>query len=142
MINGLIALTLAAVFTAAAFYINVPEQPARLRLRPGPLLAQWQDSYARAVTLQSALALPAGALGIVYWWSESAAFALAGALLLLTNWPYTLIVIRPVNARLNALSPLAATAAFVAAIMRAPHFLSAEQPTPRLDARRPRPGTT
>jgi hypothetical protein len=44
----------------------------------------------------------------VAWWETSVLAFLIGGLLMLANWPYTLLAIMPTNARLMATNPDAA----------------------------------
>lgn len=100
MLTGHLALTVAAVFAGAALYINVAEQPARLLLDDRALLAEWKPAYKRGFAMQATLAVAGFLLGTLAWWSSSNVAWLAGAVVLLANWPFTLIVIMPTNKRL------------------------------------------
>lgn len=102
MIAGHLALVVAAVFSGAAIYINVVEQPARFALDDRALLAEWKPSYKRGFAMQAPLALAGFALGVVAWWQTRDPLFLVGAIAMLSNWPWTLLVINPVNAVLMA----------------------------------------
>lgn len=102
------AIVAAALFTGAAVYIAVAEQPARLALADAAMLAQWQASYRRAAPMQAGLALVGGLVGLAAFFDGGDLLWGAGALALLSAWPFTLLVIRPVNTALHATAPEAA----------------------------------
>jgi hypothetical protein len=105
-----LALATAAAFAGAAIYVNVAEQPARLGLDDKALLAEWKPSYAGGRVMQASLALVSTLLGLLAFWLTRDWRWLFGALLIFANWPYTLVVIQPVNKRLEATPPDAASA--------------------------------
>ena len=105
MLAGELALTAASLFTGAAIYINVAEQPARLELEIKPLLAEWKASYKRGLMMQSTLAIIATVFGGVAYFDERSWQWLAGAILIFANWPFTLLVMLPANKRMMGTPP-------------------------------------
>jgi Domain of unknown function (DUF1772) len=97
MIFGYLALTAAALFTGAAAYVNFVEQPARLTLDDHALLAQWKPAYKRGTKMQAPLAIVGFVLGALAWWQTGHCAFMAGAVLMIANWPWTLFMIMPTN---------------------------------------------
>lgn len=107
---GLLALICAAVFFGAAVFINVVEQPVRLTLDDRAMLAEWQRSYNRAAPMQAGLAMASAILGFIAAWQMRDWRWAVGAIVMLANWPYTLLVIKPTNDKLHAIPADQATA--------------------------------
>jgi hypothetical protein len=104
MVPSLIALVAATLFAGAALYITFVEHPARLALGNTAMLVQWQASYGRALPLQAGLAIMGGTAGLLAWLELGGWPWLAGSIVLLANWPFTLLVIMPINKRLQTMT--------------------------------------
>lgn len=101
---GIIALAFSALFAGAAFYINFSEHPARMILPPDQAVRQWAPAYARGYMMQASLAILGGVSGLVAWAQSDEILWLADAAAMLANWPWTVLIIMPVNRKLFALA--------------------------------------
>ncbi|MEP7223207.1 MAG: DUF1772 domain-containing protein [Novosphingobium sp.] len=100
MLAGQVALIVAAAFASAAFYINFAEHPARMALPPKLAVRQWAPSYKRGFAMQATLAIVGGVSAIAAWYLGGGGLWLLGGLVLLANWPFTMLAIMPTNHRL------------------------------------------
>jgi len=95
-----LAFLFAALFAGAALYVSVAEQPARLKLDDRALLTEWKPAYKRGAAMQAPLALLGFLAGFAAWWMGGDGLILIAAILMLANWPYTFLVMLPINNRL------------------------------------------
>ena len=63
--------------------------------RPGTIVIRWLNREIETSVL-------AGLAGLAVWWELGGTLWLAGGLLMLANWPWTLMAIMPVNNKLKA----------------------------------------
>lgn len=103
MLAGQLALLTAALFAGAAIYVNVAEQPSRLQLDDRALLTEWKLAYKRGFAMQAPLAIVGFLFGALAAWQTGNWLWSIGAVVLLSNWPYTLFVIMPTNNELMSI---------------------------------------
>jgi Domain of unknown function (DUF1772) len=97
-----LTLVFTAIFFGIAAYIGFVEQTARLALDVAPMLQAWQVSFGYGMVLQGALAVLTGGMGLLTFWRLRDWRWLVGALLMLANWPWTLLLMAPLNGSLLA----------------------------------------
>ena len=105
MLAGQLALIAAALFTGAAVYVSVAEQPARLTLDDRPSLVEWKAAYHRGFAMQGSLAIIGFSFALIAASAEMDWRWVAGAFMILANWPFTLIAILPTNKLLMEIPP-------------------------------------
>jgi hypothetical protein len=69
---------------------------------------EWKPAYKRGFAMQASLAVVGFLLGLAAWWQTGKWCWLIGALLIIANWPYTLIGIMPTDQRLAATETISA----------------------------------
>ncbi|MGH7123570.1 MAG: anthrone oxygenase family protein, partial [Stellaceae bacterium] len=100
MLQGL-AILATALFTGAALYVSLVEQPARLSLPIEIAIAEWRPSYRRATVMQAALAVLGTLLGIAAGIASGGAIWIVAAFVLSAVVPFTLFVMLSTNKRLE-----------------------------------------
>ena len=112
-----VALACAGLFAGAAAYVSFVEHPARVSCGTAAAIEEFRPSYRRGAVMQASLAIAGLVAGVIAWVMVRDARLLAGALLLGSLVPYTLIAILPTNKRLLDLS-LDASSAEASALLR------------------------
>jgi Domain of unknown function (DUF1772) len=88
-------------FAGASLYITLVEHPARMEFETRLAAMFWKPSYHRATFMQASLAVVGCASGLLAWSMGAERHWLCSSLLLGVVVPFTLIVIRPTNKRLE-----------------------------------------
>jgi hypothetical protein len=100
LLQGLATLA-TALFTGAALYVSLVEQPARRALPSQISIAEWRPSYRRATVMQASLAVVGTLLGIAAGLFGGGAVWVVAGFLLSAVVPFTLFVMWPTNKRLE-----------------------------------------
>lgn len=90
----------AGLFAGAAIYINVVEHPARIERGTDLAVPAFSSSYRRGAAFMGLLLLTGLSCAVAAWVVGAGVWWLVGAGLLLTLFPYTLILVLPINKKL------------------------------------------
>jgi anthrone oxygenase-like protein len=102
MIPGILATLASGIFTGAAIYVNLVEQPARLSCGIALAITEWRPSYRRGSVMQASLAVSGSVLAFLSAWISRDPRWIVGGILLFAVVPFTLIVIFPTNKKLQS----------------------------------------
>jgi hypothetical protein len=97
MQSGLFEFAAACVFVGAALYINIVEQPARLKLGPRAMMREWTPSNRRGFILLSTFAILSAMLAYADYARSGDVRWIIGGTIMLACLPYAYFVIMPVN---------------------------------------------
>lgn len=97
-----LATACAGIFAGVALCISVVHQPAAAELGGTTPALLFRPMYRRAAPMQAGLAVVGSLAGLVAWLSGSGVSWFAGAVLLGSVVPFTLLRIAPINDRLLA----------------------------------------
>lgn len=100
IVLALIATYATGIFTRAALYVSLVEHPARLECGPTLAVSEFAPSYHKGARMQAPLAVLGFLSATATWWLGASVWWLVGALILVGNIPYTLILIRPIVSQL------------------------------------------
>jgi hypothetical protein len=104
MILRILTTLACGIFSGAALYITLVEQPARLSCGIAAAIAQWRPSYKRGTVMQASLASGGSVLAFASWWTSKDMAWLLGGIALFSVIPFTLIGILPTNKQLESSS--------------------------------------
>lgn len=114
---GLLAFAAASAFVGAVLYINIVEQPARLRLSPRAMIREWTPSNRRGFILLAALAILSAIFAYVDYSNTGDVRWIIGGAVILVSLPYAYFVMVPANIWLYAM-PSRAPASTIRELMR------------------------
>jgi uncharacterized membrane protein len=97
----LLAALSSGLFTGAACYIYFVEHPARMEMGPAIGVPEFVASYKRAAIMQPVLAFLGFLGGSAAWFTGAGAWWLLGGLIMASLFPFTIIMMLPINKELN-----------------------------------------
>ncbi|MFA4904561.1 MAG: DUF1772 domain-containing protein [Desulfobaccales bacterium] len=101
VILELLAALSSGIFTGAAFYIYFVEHPARLECGPALGVPEFAASYKRAKIMQPLLAFLGFFGGSAAWLTGAGVWWLIGGIIMGSLFPFTIILMLPINNELN-----------------------------------------